>query len=78
MSRQTARFISSGAVLHCAISSMVRKHPSHSPVREFMLHTLMHGEGTLGASESGSKSFIAFFISTRHATQRRQPVRLSS
>ncbi|KXU89968.1 hypothetical protein CI15_07275 [Paraburkholderia monticola] len=42
----TARFASSSNVDQPAISSIVRRHPSHQPVDASILHTLMHGDGT--------------------------------
>ena len=42
----TASFSSRVAPDQQAISSIVRKQPSHQPVRASILHTLMQGEGT--------------------------------
>src|SRR4029453_17027288 len=45
MASHTARRASSSRTLHAAISSMVRRHPSHRPVASFIRQMLMHGEG---------------------------------
>src|SRR5947209_12303364 len=42
----TARFSTSLRADQAAISSSVRKQPSHRPVSGFIRHTLLHGEGT--------------------------------
>src|SRR5712691_2522021 len=50
----TARFSASLMAAQAAISSSVRKQPSHRPVSGFIRHTLLHGEGTSPpAPESG-------------------------
>src|SRR6266571_2988936 len=63
----TARFSVALMADQAAISSSVRKQPSHRPVSGFIRHTLLHGEGT---SAPGRVS--GFMIPSRRA-----PVRLS-
>ncbi len=54
--RHTARRCASGSALQRAISSIVRKQPSHSPVCASMRHTEMHGDGTGVTIKSGAPS----------------------
>jgi hypothetical protein len=42
----TARFSARPIPDQAAISSSVRKQPSHRALSGFILHTLMHGDGT--------------------------------
>jgi hypothetical protein len=50
----TARFAASSNEDQFAISTIVRRQPSHSPVDGFIRHTLMHGEGTGAMDCAGS------------------------
>ena len=43
---RTARFSSSSYIAQSAISSSVRRHPSHRPVPAFIWHTLTQGDAT--------------------------------
>jgi len=50
----TRRRASSLMPLHCAISSIVREHPSHQPVLASIRQTEMHGDGTGVTAGSGT------------------------
>ena len=53
----TARFSSSLICDHLAISSIEREQPSHQPLRAFILHTEIHGEGTGDSMGTGGNAF---------------------
>jgi hypothetical protein len=62
ISVQTARLLLSGNVLQRAISSSVRRQPSHRPLTASMRQTEMHGEGTFSALPSAEWTLSAIFF----------------
>ncbi|KGD13650.1 putative membrane protein [Burkholderia pseudomallei] len=63
MRASTVRFASSSSLRHAAISSRVRRQPSHQPVLASIRQTFVHGDGTppLGVAFSVPEFDLAAF-----------------
>src|SRR5258705_1568251 len=66
----TARFSTLAIADQAAISSSVRRQPSHSPVAGFILHTFVQGEGT-----SSGRASVMRSASRRAPARRARPAR---